>query len=110
MRWLAFLFLVACSSDSSGGSSSGATGACPNVAGSWKVTKHCDSSLVGQPATVTQKDCALSFAPPFDGFTGSIDKDGKVTLGGPQQCTGTGSANGFVLTCTPGTCAVEIGH
>jgi hypothetical protein len=116
---LAFaLFLVACSGGGDSGTVAGTPtdggggggGACPNLAGNWKVTQHCDTSLVGQSASATQKDCTLTFAAPFDGFTGTVTSDGKISMSGPQTCTGTASASSIVLTCTPGTCAVTLGH
>ena len=100
--------LLACSSSSSsaGGGDSGAT--CPNVAGKWNITAHCDSSLIGQSVVVTQNDCSLSFAMPFNGFTGTLTSDGKVTLSGPQSCTGTATASAISMSCTPGTCTVTL--
>lgn len=107
--------LFACSSggagtlDADGGTTgTGTTGACPDTTGTWKVGKHCDASLVGMNAVITQKDCKLSFASPFNGFTGTVDASGKVTLSGPQSCSGTLQGSAIALTCTPGTCAVEL--
>lgn len=98
------LAVVACSSDSD--SSSGA--ACPQVYGTWKVTKHCDASLVGMDSVVTQSGCSLTFGVPFSGFTGTVAADGKVTISGPQSCTGTASQGAMALSCTPGTCEVAL--
>jgi hypothetical protein len=80
------------------------------VAGTWKITAHCDASLVGQNAVVSQNGCALSFAPPFDGFTGSVTNDDKISLSGPQTCSGTVSATTIAMTCTPNTCTVTLAH
>jgi hypothetical protein len=107
------LLLGACSSSSTDGSATangGSTGnaGCPNLSGAWKVTAHCDASLVGMSLTVTETDCALSFAAPFDGFSGSVTADGKVALTGPQTCTGDASATAISMTCTPGTCQVTL--
>jgi hypothetical protein len=112
--------LCACSSSSSspstgtgtsgGGSSSGSSGACPNVAGAWKITAHCDASLVGQALTITQTDCALAFSAPFNGFTSTLTTDGKISVSGPQTCTGTAAASAISMTCTPGTCLVTLGR
>ncbi len=99
------LLLCACASSSSS-TSDGAT--CPDLSGSWSVTKHCDASLVGMSAHVTQAACSLAFAPPFDAFTGRVTPDSKVTLSGPQSCNGTAAAASISLTCTPGTCAVTL--
>jgi hypothetical protein len=78
------------------------------VSGTWTVTAHCDSSLVGQKAVVTQTGCALSFAAPFNGFMGTLTSDGKITLTGAQACTGTVKASTITMTCTPGTCDVTL--
>jgi hypothetical protein len=72
------------------------------------VTKHCDASLVGASAVVTESNCKLTFASPFDGFTGSVAADGTVTLSGPQSCTGKSSQSSIDFACTPGTCAVTL--
>ncbi|MGH7296410.1 MAG: hypothetical protein ACRELB_15840 [Polyangiaceae bacterium] len=109
---LLVLAAAACSSSSSGsgsaGGDGGGAGGCPDVSGAWTVTAHCDPSLVGSAVNVTETSCALTFAPPFDGFTGTIDASGNITLGGPQTCTGKGSATSFAMTCTPGTCQVTL--
>ncbi|HWZ90453.1 MAG TPA: hypothetical protein VNW92_16430 [Polyangiaceae bacterium] len=116
----AVLLLSACSSSSSGGSgadagsggSAGSAGApsagCPDVSGTWRVTAHCDATLVGMSLTVTETACALSFAAPFNGFTGSVSDAGKITLSGPQSCTGDATASAISMTCTPGTCLVKL--
>jgi len=80
---VALLLLCACSSSSpSSGSLSpdGGSAACPDVAGTWNITAHCDASLIGQSVAVTQTDCTLSFAAPFDGFTGTVTNDGMLSL------------------------------
>jgi hypothetical protein len=78
------------------------------VAGTWKITAHCDPALVGLDATVMQTGCAISFAAPFDGFTGTLTSDGKVSLSGPQSCSGTVTASAISMSCTPGTCPVTL--
>jgi len=65
-------------------------------------------SLIGSTAAVTESNCSLSFAAPFDGFTGTVGADGTVTLSGPQSCTGKPSGDTIALSCTPGTCAVTL--
>jgi hypothetical protein len=57
---------------------------------------------------VTETNCALSFAPPFDGFSGSVTSAGKITLSGPQSCTGSATESAVTMTCTPGTCVVKL--
>jgi hypothetical protein len=71
------------------------------------VTAHCDASLIGQKAVVTQTGCSLSFAAPFNGFTGTVT-GATLTLNGPQSCTGTVMANSISMMCTPGTCDVTL--
>jgi hypothetical protein len=100
--------VLSCSSGSS--SSSGDGGTCPDVSGAWKITAHCDSSLVGQSVMVTENACSLSFAAPFNGFMGSVTTDGKISLTGPQSCSGTASPTSIMMTCTPGTCVVTLGR
>jgi hypothetical protein len=101
-----------CGSDSSGSPSNSSGGGgnamCPEITGTWTVTKHCDASLVGASAVVSQSGCALSFASPFDGFNGSVGADDTVTLSGPQSCTGKAAAGSISLSCTPGTCDVTL--
>ena len=107
----AALLLCACSpnSASSGAPSpDGGSAGCPSVVGTWKITAHCDASLIGQSVVVTQTDCTLSFAEPFNGFAGTVTSDGKVSLSGPQSCTGTVTASSISMTCTPGTCDVTL--
>jgi len=98
------------SSESPDGSGGTNAGTCPNLTGTWKVTMHCEASLVGMSAALTQTGCSLGFAAPFDGFTGSVNADGEVTLSGPQSCTGNVSSSSSLisLACTPGTCAVTL--
>src|SRR5262245_66540313 len=106
--------LASCSSsDSSSSSSSGGgsgTQACPTVSGNWKVTQHCDASLVGSPIVVTQNDCTVAFSAPFDKFSASLKSDGSITVTGPQTCTGTASPTTITMSCTPGTCTVTLGR
>lgn len=101
--FLAVLLACSCGSDPSG-----TNGTCPDISGTWTVTQHCDATLVGASAVVTQTNCSLSFASPFNGFTGSVGADGTITLSGPQSCTGNRSGNSISLSCTPGTCAVTL--
>jgi hypothetical protein len=109
-----FLCLSACSStssdtaqDASNGTSSGG---CVTLDGTWTVTMHCDTSLVGLHVVVSQSGCLLTFAAPFDGFTGNVTTANVVTLSGPQSCTGPvgPSAQSLSLSCTPGTCLVTL--
>ncbi|HEY1533799.1 MAG TPA: hypothetical protein VGF76_07260 [Polyangiaceae bacterium] len=108
---------IACGSSSDGGSPSSAGSAngggsgvqtCPDVNGNWKVTQHCDPSLVGMTLGVTETNCMLTFSAPFNQFMGSVTSDDKITLSGPQSCTGTVSASEISMVCTPGTCTVTL--
>jgi hypothetical protein len=106
------LFVCGCGSDPSGTPSNSNGGsdnaACPDITGTWAVTKHCDASLVGSNAVVSQHGCTLSFAAPFNAFNGSVGTDGTVTLSGPQNCTGKAAGSSISLSCTPGTCDVAL--
>jgi hypothetical protein len=105
---LLLLLVAACSSSSSPPAASGEGGACPNVAGTWKITAHCDPSLIGQNAGVAQSGCSLTFQAPFNGFTGTVTSDDKITVSGPQSCSGSATASAISMSCTPGTCAVTL--
>ncbi|HEX4446580.1 MAG TPA: hypothetical protein VH044_07590 [Polyangiaceae bacterium] len=106
---LAALPLIwACSSGSDASPPPASSPACPDAAGTWTITAHCDASFVGQSVMVTQNDCSLSLAAPFDGFAGTLASDGKLTLSGPQSCTGTVTATSIAMSCTPGTCVVTL--
>jgi hypothetical protein len=59
-------------------------------------------------AVVSQNECSLSFAAPFDGFSGKVLADGSLTLSGPQSCTGTSADKALNLMCTPGSCTVKL--
>jgi hypothetical protein len=97
-----------CSSDATGNQAAANGTPCPDVSGAWHVTEHCDPSLVGATLVVTETECALSFAAPFNGFSGQLDNSGKLTLSGAQSCTGNAAASQISLTCTPGTCIVTL--
>jgi hypothetical protein len=100
--------LLACSSSSSTASGGDGGATCPDVAGMWKITAHCDPSLVGQSLVVTQNGCSLTFAAPFNGFTGTLTSAGEITVSGPQSCTGTATVSSISMSCTPGTCTVTL--
>jgi len=98
------------SSDPAPAGSAGNPGSsrCPDLSGAWDVTAHCESSLIGMTLQVTENDCKLSMAAPFDKFTGNVTADGTITLSGPQSCTGTATASAVTMNCTPGTCVVKL--
>lgn len=93
---------------SAGGAGGGNSGACADASGAWKVTQHCEASLVGSPVTVMQQGCKLSFAPPFNGFSGTVGPGGEVALSGPQTCSGALGSGTLTMTCTPGACTVSL--
>jgi hypothetical protein len=104
------VLVAACSSSSPSGSDApdSGGGACPDASGTWTITQHCDTSLVGEKVVVTQTDCSLSFAAPFDGFAGTLTTGGGITLTGAQSCSGTVSGSTITMVCTPGTCDVAL--
>ena len=92
------------------GANAGGAGnaSCPDVSGKWTLTEHCDLSFIGMTLNVTENACVLSFASPFDAFSGSVSKEGKITLSGPQNCTGTATATSVSMNCTPDPCPVKL--
>ena len=92
-----------------GGNSGGASNAsCPDVSGEWTLTDHCEAAYIGMTLNVTENACVLSFAAPFDAFSGSVTSGGKITLSGPQSCTGTATATSVSMNCTPDPCPVKL--
>ncbi len=100
---------AACSSSSSDPSGEPGNGSCPDLSGAWDITAHCEPSFIGMTVQVTENACALSFSAPFDGFSGSVTPDGKITLSGPQSCTGTATTSDVSMNCAQGTCPVKTG-
>jgi hypothetical protein len=39
-----------------------------------------------------------------------VTSDDKITVTGPQSCTGTVAASTIAMSCTPGTCSVTLGR
>jgi len=118
IRTLFFVDLVAalysaCSSDSAnsdGGAGTGNT-SCPDLSGEWTIASHCEMSLIDMTVPVTQNGCKLSFAAPFDGFTGSVAENGAITVSGPQSCQGAATKDAILMLCTqdsPDECLVEL--
>jgi hypothetical protein len=105
------LVLGACGSSSSSSSTTTTTGdgggSCIDLAGTWKITAHCDASFIGQSVVVTQSGCMLSFAAPFNGFSGTTSGS-SVALSGAQTCNGNATDTSISMSCTPGTCAVAL--
>ena len=92
----------------SGNAGGADNGSCPDLSGEWTLTEHCESSFVGMTLKVTENACVLSFAAPFDAFSGSVTAAGKITLSGPQSCTGTATATSVSMNCTPDPCPVKL--
>jgi hypothetical protein len=81
---------------------------CPDLAGDWVITNHCDATLIDEQVKVSANGCSLTFGAPFNGFTGNVSADGGLTVNGPQSCEGAASASNITLVCTPGTCVVKL--
>jgi hypothetical protein len=88
-------------------------GDCPDLAGTWVVDSHCESSLVGDTFTVTQRGCDLTVSAPFNGWTGYLSSAGGLTMSGPAgdtylTCTGSATATAVQTRCSPGSCSVRM--
>jgi hypothetical protein len=97
---LATGLLVGCGTVTDDGGSR-ETGSCPNIAGTYRTTEHCDSSKVGDPFTVTQSGCSIDAM----GFSGTVSRDGSLSLAGQEDgmlwaCSGAASATSFSTRCT----------
>jgi len=99
-----------CSACGDSSDASPASNTCPDVSGTWTITDHCSAPLIGLSTDVTETGCSLSFSAPFDAFSGNVTSDGKITISGPQSCTGTASASAIAMNCTGGadTCEVKL--
>ena len=95
------------------GSGGGGGASCPNLAGTWTISSHCDTSFVGDPVSVGQSGCR--FTDQTFGFSGTLDASGAFTattmLGGQlTTCTGTATASTIAQTCSVlgGTCSMSL--
>ncbi|MGC4086988.1 MAG: hypothetical protein QM756_03620 [Polyangiaceae bacterium] len=80
----------------SGGSSSAA---CPSLAGSWTVNKHCQASYVGTTVMVNQTGCTATV--PAYGFSGTVGANGELNFSGTgATCTGAATGNTITEQCT----------
>ena len=91
-------------------------GACPSVAGVWRLDYACATSAGSFAATVTQTACTMTLTQTDDVTamtwisSGSIAADGTFTLTGAlgftsdTSCTGTATAPMLSMTC--GACTV----
>ena len=99
-----------------GGTSGGGSGAgaCPTIGGTWTVTAHCVTSVVGTSYEVTQQPGGCSFDVSPGGWTGSVGPGGALTMTGdggtetPWTCTGTTTGSSLSVTCTPQPCSVTM--
>jgi hypothetical protein len=98
-------------SDMGSGGSGGAP--CPNLAGTWTISTHCDPNFVGDPISVGQSGC--NFTDQTFGLSGTLDANGAFTattmFGGQQTtCTGTATASSIAQTCSVvgGTCSMSL--
>jgi hypothetical protein len=91
----------------------GGSGDCPDIAGTWKILSHCESSLVGNPVTIAQDGCAFladwggdqPFSGKFSGSHGTMTGDtGSQTL----TCEGDLANNVWSVDCTPGACHIVV--
>lgn len=99
---------------SAGGGTGGSTGQCPNVAGTWTIQSHCDSSQVGAPTTLTQSGCTVTDDEGTQillAADGSFSWSGQLPDGTGISCSGTATANSISQTCDVGgqQCPVTLG-
>lgn len=93
---------------------SGSSASCPELQGTWIIKEHCEPSQVNQAVMVTQDNCSISLAKPFDGFRGIVSADGSVSVvgttpgGSVMSCEGTASSSRITMNCNSGQCAVTI--
>lgn len=86
--------------------------ACLAIDGSWNISNHCQTSVVGTTATVHQSGCSISAVDPWTGWSGSMTPGDGITMSGPagtaqMTCTGTVTASAITMSCNP-TCDVEL--
>lgn len=86
--------------------------ACPELGGTWVIQAHCSAALQGMKVMIEQSACAFTTSGSFPGFTGTVSRDGKVTLSGTANgmsvaCSGDVSAQQIMEICT-GDCHVTL--
>jgi polyisoprenoid-binding protein YceI len=96
---------------STGDAASYANG-CIDLAGTWTIANHCNSSLVGTQVGVTQSTCTVTTSGAFPGLTGEVESDGSFDISGTISgvniaCTGNATAQKITESCTGG-CAVVL--
>ena len=116
-RTLFFVGLLAalcsgCSSDapSNGGSAGTGNTSCLDLHGQWTIANHCRKEFIDTTVEITQQGCTLSFAEPFDGYSGNVTEDGKLTVSGQQSCNGAALEDAILMLCgaDPDPCLVEL--
>jgi len=55
---------------------------CPELAGTWTITDHCDPDLKGTMVPITQDGCTVSTGGTFAGLSGPIGSSGQLDLKG----------------------------
>ncbi|MBN2495728.1 MAG: hypothetical protein JXR96_14135 [Deltaproteobacteria bacterium] len=92
---------------------SGQDGNCPDVAGDWLITDHCEEAIEGQHAIIAQDGCSITvdWGGP-EPWTGTVDENGGLSIGGSTgtdtlTCTGSLSGSTWSVDCAPGGCHVE---
>jgi hypothetical protein len=108
------LGVAACGGDdgATGGAAGGDASACPSLGGSWMISQHCSTALVGMAVPVTQDGCSITTGGTFAGFTGAVQADGSFVLHGTSNgmsvsCGGIATAKSITETCNS-DCAVTL--
>jgi len=103
--------LVSAACLSSGGSGGGGAGdgssgpgSCPQLAGAWTITEHCEASLIGVGSTVTQSGCSYTTTSGDFVCDGTIMEDGELSHActspdGSVVCSGSADGDAMQLEC-----------
>jgi hypothetical protein len=87
------------------GGTGGGSGQCPNVAGTWTISTHCDSSQVGSQVILTQNGCTVTDDEGTQipvGSDGSFVYNGSLPDGTTITCSGTATESTITETCSVG--------
>lgn len=103
---------LGCGGDDAHPSAAKDAAVCADLAGTWTISSHCSSALVGTTVMVTQSNCTLTTSGAFPGFTGEIESDGSLALSGTASgmsvsCMGMASSKTLTESCT-GNCNVTL--
>ncbi len=87
------------------GGSAGTGSSCPDAVGTWEITGHCQTTLIGQNAVITQTGCDVTVSSPVAGqtVTGSVNRDGTLALEvqpDDMTCSGTIASDSMTLDCS----------